>query len=826
MRTIQRKAVPMIIGVITGLSSLLHSPLSFAQLDAAAKKLGDVDTSSIGQAAGMASQAAKLAQNLEIQSDETSFDEDLGIAKADGNVEILYGGTIIKADHAEYHQSTGDVFARGNVVIYKDGGTYTAEEAIYNLNTEEMTASQLRGALVPIYYDAGDIQIPTSATDMIEMTDSWFTTDDNAEPSFRLKAKRIRIYPGERVTFKNMKFYAGNTPIMWLPYLSQPLDDELGYFFTPGYNSGWGGFLLNQYGFMLGEGTLAQAQFDLRSTRGVAGGIEFKSQRYRSNDNFGRLKLYYTSDNEPNMDFGGRERKTDTSSDRYRINLQHRVYFPGPEKSTLYLDIDINKLSDAYIYNDFFPNEFTTDPKPDNILNLVKTDPRGTLSLTGRFQLNDFFQTDTRLPEVALDITRQPLFDSGIFYQSYTTFGILEEEMGEDDRRISKSLRTNQDNCLRMIDEGKAEVKGGDLVSIVGEDEEAVVLATDFDETQSRSLLNELDLLLDNRSFSRFDTYHEVLYPTAVGGWLSLVPRAGIGYTSYFDVGSQATGDRDRTTFHAGIDASFKVSKVYPNAVSEAMGINELRHITQPYVNYSFVSADEAPEGFGTRIDRLTPSTRLRPLDLPLFTAVDDIRNWNIARIGMVNRLQTKRNQGTFGWFEIDTFFDSYLDDPEFERDFSNLFNNITWRPLPWLTARVNSQIPIFNQETDFTEVTSALTFMPWKNFQFSVGNYYLNDHPFFINSDLYTFGTYTRLGENWGFSTSHRFEATDNTLEIQQYQVHRDLSAWTASFGGIVRDNRGGDDEWGVVMSFTLKAFPRVSLPIDLQPGGFGSDN
>jgi len=833
MRTLHRNTVPIIVGVLTGLTSLLNVPPSHAQLDAAAEKLGKVkqlekiDDQSVDNAAGMASQAAELAQNLEIQSDETSFDETLGIAKASGNVEIRYAGTTIQADHAEYHQSTGDVFARGHVVIYKDGGNYTAEEAIYNINTGEMTASSLRGALVPIYYDATDIKIPTSATDMIEMTDSWFTTDDSSKPTFKVKAKRIRIYPGKRVTFKNMKFYAGNTPILWLPYLSQPLDDELGYFFTPGYNSGWGAFLLNQYGFMIGDHTLAQVQLDLRSSRGVAGGIELKSERFRGNDNFGRLKLYYANDSDPNLSFGGSERNTDLSSDRYRVNLQHRVYFPGPDKSTLYLDIDINKLSDAYIYNDFFPREFTEDPKPDNILNLVKSDPRGTLSLTGRFQLNDFFQTDTRLPELALDVTRQPIFDSGFFYQGYTTFGILQEELGTDDRASSELRRRTQESYLRMIDAGKAEVKGGKLVTVVEDGEESMVLDERFDEESARSLISGLDMLLDDRSFNRFDTYHEVLYPAALGGWLSVVPRAGAGYTKYWDVGSSYSGDQDRTTFHAGVDTSFKVSRVYPEMMSEAFGINELRHITQPYVNYSFVSADAPVDGFATRIDRLTPSTRLRPLDLPLFTAVDDIQNWNIARTGMVNRLQTKRNEGTFGWLELNTFFDTYLDDPEFDRDFSNLFNNLTWYPLPWLTAIVNSQIPVFNQETDFTEVTSALNFMPWQNFQFGIGNYYLSDHPFFLDSNQISLTTYTRLGENWGFSTVHRFEASDSTLEIQQYQVHRDLAAWTASFGGIVRDNRGGDDEWGVVMSFTLKAFPRLTLPIDLQPGSpLGGEN
>jgi len=96
-----------------------------------------------------------------------------------------------------------------------------------------------------------------------------------------------------------------------------------------------------------------------------------------------------------------------------------------------------------------------------------------------------------------------------------------------------------------------------------------------------------------------------------------------------------------------------------------------------------------------------------------------------------------------------------------------------------------------------------------------------LNDHPFFDDSDLYSFGTYTRLSDQWGFSTNHRFEAEDGTLEYQQYQIHRDLSSWTASLGAISRNNRGGEDEWGVLMSLTLKAFPRVSVPLDFQPGG-----
>jgi len=114
---------------------------------------------------------------------------------------------------------------------------------------------------------------------------------------------------------------------------------------------------------------------------------------------------------------------------------------------------------------------------------------------------------------------------------------------------------------------------------------------------------------------------------------------------------------------------------------------------------------------------------------------------------------------------------------------------------------------------------------MPTDWFHFSLGHYYIMDHPFFRDSNLYSLNTYTRLGDEWGFSTSHRFEGDDNTLEYQQYSVHKDFPSWTANLGGMIRDNRQGENEYGVLFSLTLKAFPKASLPVDFQPGGLSAE-
>ncbi|MCB1064639.1 MAG: hypothetical protein KDN20_17180, partial [Verrucomicrobiae bacterium] len=450
----------------------------------------------------------------------------------------------------------------------------------------------------------------------------------------------------------------------------------------------------------------------------------------------------------------------------------------------------------------------------DNILNLVKENPWGTVSLLGRFQLNDFFQTDERL-ELAIDAIRTPISDTGFFYNGSTSLGMLKEHLGEDRLDSLLSDQEKNEGYLQDLDAGVLTLSKGKLIDADGE-----VLEEDYDPAYSENILSQIERQLAPRGYGRFDTYHELLYPTSIGDVLNVTPRTGLGYSKYSSIDAPGIDSFDRSIFHAGVDTSMKFSKKYSDLYNRALGIDGMMHVFEPYLNYSFVATDEIGSRF-TPIDRLTPTTQLRPIDVPLFTATDEISDWQIARIGTFNRFLTRRNGGTHNWLTINNYFDSYIDDPEFDRNFSNLFNQVTWSPLPWLSARLDSQIPVFGEEMDFTESNSSLYFMPTDWFQFSVGYYYLSDHPFFRDSNLMSFSTYTRLSDEWGFGTVHRFEADDNTLEVQQYQIHKDLSSWTASIGAIVRDNRRGEEEFGLLLSLTLKAFPKITVPIDLEPGG-----
>ncbi|NCF85320.1 MAG: hypothetical protein GWQ08_07275 [Verrucomicrobiaceae bacterium] len=722
----------------------------------------------------------------------------------DGGANIKHQGVDLYADSYKISVATQDVHLSGNVRIYRDELVFKGHSAIYNYGDGRVTANNLRSGQDPVLFSAGSFRskfdLEAKTANFFEADTTLVTTHDLEKPNYRIEAGRVKILPppDNRIEMHDVKIFIGDRQVFWFPYLAKSVDEELGWYFRPGFDSNWGAYLLSEYGFRWEDHTLVKVQADVRSRRGLAGGVELHSQKFKDNDNIGRFKAYYANDLNPDISRTTMSRR-DVNEDRYRFSLQHRVYVPGPEDSDLYVDIDVNLLSDEFVYEDFFPSELKTDPNPENMINIVKTDPRGTLSTMARFNGNDFFRSDERLPEVALDITRQSVFGSDLFYEGSTSIGAYREPLSSREREFLRG-------------------DGGSLEEFFGVPESAI------DPSELNSLLNDLEAQVDGYSFKRFDTFHQLSLPVVNERGFSLVPRVGARYTNYFDIDS---GDPDidssesRALLHAGIEGAFKFSREYPDVRSDRWGLNELRHIVQPYFNYSFLAGNDL-SGDVPRIDRLTPSTQLRPIDISKYTATDDLSPWNVLRLGVRNVLQTKRDGQTHNWLQLNTYLDTFLEDPEASRTYSNLFNELVWHPLPWLKLEMDSQLPIFADEQDFVEVNSRLRYMPTKNMEFILSHRFLSDHPFFGDSNLLNFRFYTKINENWGFGTYHRYELDDNTLELQQYSIHRDLGSWTAAFGGLARDNRG-EREYGVVFALSLNDLPRVRLPLSIDPNPSG---
>jgi hypothetical protein len=162
--------------------------------------------------------------------------------------------------------------------------------------------------------------------------------------------------------------------------------------------------------------------------------------------------------------------------------------------------------------------------------------------------------------------------------------------------------------------------------------------------------------------------------------------------------------ERFRFLVNAGAEASFKISRTWENVQSRRLGLDGLRHIAQPFTNFSYVSGDNSDPAEILQFDRYQPSTRLRPIDFPQFTTIDSIDEWTIARVGVRNRLQTRRDDTTINWMELETFFDVNINNPYDRGDYSNVYNNFRFNPVPWVGFGIGSQTPLLGN--GFTEST------------------------------------------------------------------------------------------------------------------------
>ena len=243
-------------------------------------------------------------------------------------------------------------------------------------------------------------------------------------------------------------------------------------------------------------------------------------------------------------------------------------------------------------------------------------------------------------------------------------------------------------------------------------------------------------------------------------------------------------------------------------------------HVIQPFTDFSYVSENGANPTSILEFDRFEPSTQLRAIDFPQFTPIDSIASWTVWRVGVRNRLETRRDDATMTWFELDTFFDVNFDNPYDRTDYSNFFNNIRFTPLPWVSLVINSQVPAFAK--GFTEVNTIARIQPLANLELDVGHRYLNDNPFFDNSSLFVVGGYCRINDNWGVGVQEQYEAATSTLEEQRYSIYRDLTSWVASVGGVIRDN-AGVKEYGILFTVTLKAFPKFGFDLNFDPTSQG---
>lgn len=681
-----------------------------------------------------------------------------GFTVATNGVLVKYGEAVLTAESATIDPSTGQVTADGHVRIQQGEQLWASEHVRYNYKTHQMEAEQFRTGETPVF--AAGAGLHADITNRIyTATNALVTTDDVAQPAFKVRARRIEIIPGKRIRAYGATLYVGQVPTFYFPYYSRSIGEHSNHFnFTPGYRSLFGPFLLGNYTWYYTDELDGVFHLDYRLKRGPGVGPDFNYHLGKWGE--GTLKYYYTHDNDPTADQLG----VPISENRQRVYF---AYQANPA-TNLYLKALARYESDLAVVRDFFESDYRRDPQPSSFFEANKFWNNFSVDAYAQPRLNDFLETVERLPDIRVTGYRQQLGGSPLYYESETSAGYYR-------RLFPDSLGTNGP-------------------------------PTGF-----------------NYEAGRGDTYHQVLLPLTLFGWLNLTPRVGGRGTYYTEAsGPGATTDeQSRGVFNTGAEVSFKAYRLWPGVRSPFFDVDGLRHIFEPSANYVYVPAPTTAPNQLPQFDYELPSLRQLPNEFPDYNAIDSIDSQNVIRWGVRNKLQTKRDGQVVNLVNWDVYTDWRLKPRADQTTFSDLYSDLTLRPGSWLT--LESLVRYDINGGDWRMAFDTITIQPSPALSWRIGQYYLRDDltpsptALGVGNNVYTSSLYYRLNENWGFRMNHYFDARDGRLREQSYTIYRDLRSWTAALSFLKRNNPTGPEDYTVAFTFSLKAYPHYPLGSDV---------
>lgn len=690
-----------------------------------------------------ASVGAANDERIQTRADSMIYKKEKGIIEARGNVLIKKGPQELRADFIIINTVTEEADAYGNVVMKRGTEVWRGARLHYNFKLGVGDSDAMSYSAAPFRLKAGKVERMDG--NMYRAKSAKVTTCVNGfdHAHFKVRAKEIVLQPGESMKGKHTVFFLGPIPFFYLPYWYRDLDDSSGWRFRAGYESKWGGYLLSSYRYAMGDVLKGETHVDYRSDRGVAAGQDFG---WNTDTSHGAVELYYVNDDMPLDDEDDPAKDIDAS--RFRVKVKNTSALS--DRDLLYLQGEV--VSDVDMREDFFESEFRANVQPDNYIVYGHRGDSFTVDLLARMRLNDFYEGVNRIPEGSLNVLRQPLADSLLYYESQTYLSNLERVY--------------------------AETSGS-----------------------------------EEYSSARFDTAHMINYPGKYFGFLTAIPRVGARGTYYTATMQSSTvtnvttdaassllqtntvttlsdGPGElRTRFEFGCETSFKAYKTW-GAVADPR-----RHVVEPYANYTFV-----------------PEPSVTPDELYQFDSVDTLTDDHSILLGVRNKYQKKIGGMPFDLIDLNLYTVLLLD-PEEEQDaLSNFYFDGRLQPGTTSLATFDGYYDTDSSQLARFDARIEYNLEGW--WQIGSEYHYAVDESSLISADVtfmpehsWTWNVYGRYEAEAGRMEEEGGYIQRNMDCMSVRTRVSVLPGYTSSGGTEV------DDEFRVMLEFWLRAFPEMRI-------------
>jgi LPS-assembly protein len=268
-----------------------------------------------------------LGAPVTLNADSLAYDDDTGVALAEGNVELGFGNRTMRADRIRYDSRSGEAELTGHV-HYKDAGDeFSFDRIVLNLNTELGVLYNGTIRLAANNYQISSERFEKTGKKTFQIRKGILTTCPcDPEPDWKFEVRRTQVTLDGYAVGKDVMFKIRGVPVLWFPWAAFPvkLTRQSG-FLTPSFSHGGSkgyAFQLPYY-WAISRWSDATLTIEEMSRRGLRPEVEY------------RYVLSSTSGGEAHVSI---HHDKQTKHDRYRI-LGNNSYREGAVTSGVKLDL-------------------------------------------------------------------------------------------------------------------------------------------------------------------------------------------------------------------------------------------------------------------------------------------------------------------------------------------------------------------------------------------------------------------------------------------------------------------------------------------------------
>ena len=166
----------------------------------------------------------RLDAPVHLTADTLSYDEDTGVAVAEGNVELELGTRTMRADRIRYDSATGEADLSGEV-RYKDADEEFAFDRI-TINLDSETGVLYNGTIriSSSNYLISSTKIEKTGKSSFLIEKGMLTTCPcDPEPDWKFEVRRARVTLDRYAVGKDITFRIRGVPVLWLPWAAFPV---------------------------------------------------------------------------------------------------------------------------------------------------------------------------------------------------------------------------------------------------------------------------------------------------------------------------------------------------------------------------------------------------------------------------------------------------------------------------------------------------------------------------------------------------------------------------------------------------------------------------